>query len=105
MTTLQPALDLKGESITQYDRSAIGLTVHEPVVGIITPWNFPLLLVSEDCTCSGSRLHNGRKPSEFTPSSTFMLAEIITQAGLRRVRSILSRVMALSLGNGLSSQL
>jgi len=40
-------LDLKGESIT-HDRSAIGLTVHEPVgvVGIITPWNFPLLLVS-----------------------------------------------------------
>src|SRR4028119_617835 len=42
------ALDVKGESITQYDSSAIGLTVHEPVgvVGIITPWNFPLLLVS-----------------------------------------------------------
>jgi aldehyde dehydrogenase (NAD+)/betaine-aldehyde dehydrogenase len=79
------ALDLKGESITQYDSSAIGLTVHEPVgvVGIITPWNFPLLLVSwkiAPALAAGCTMVV--KPSEFTPSSTFMLAEIITQAGL-----------------------
>jgi aldehyde dehydrogenase (NAD+)/betaine-aldehyde dehydrogenase len=78
------ALDLKGESITQYDSSAIGLTVHEPVgvVGIITPWNFPLLLVSwkiAPALAAGCTVVV--KPSEFTPSSTFVLAEIITQAG------------------------
>lgn len=78
------ALDVKGESITQYDNSAIGLTVHEPVgvVGIITPWNFPLLLVSwkiAPAIAAGCTMVV--KPSEFTPSSTFILAEIITQAG------------------------
>ncbi|MDF5722280.1 MAG: aldehyde dehydrogenase family protein [Rhizonema sp. PD37] len=78
------ALDVKGESITQYNSSAIGLTVHEPigVVGIITPWNFPLLLVSwkiAPALAAGCTVVV--KPSEFTPSTTFMLAEIITQAG------------------------
>ena len=79
------ALDLKGESFTQYDPSAIGLTVQEPVgvVGIITPWNFPLVLVSwkiAPALAAGCTMVI--KPSEFTPSSTFMLAEILTQAGL-----------------------
>ncbi|MDZ4877099.1 MAG: Betaine aldehyde dehydrogenase [Chroococcidiopsis cubana SAG 39.79] len=79
------ALDVKGESITQHDSSAIGLTIHEPVgvVGIITPWNFPLLLVSwkiAPALAAGCTMVV--KPSEFTPSSTFMLAEIIAQAGV-----------------------
>jgi len=53
----------------------------------------------EDCTCSGSRLHNGRKTSEFTPSSTFMLAEIITQAGLPEGAINIVTGDGLSLGN------
>ncbi|MFH7028822.1 MAG: aldehyde dehydrogenase family protein [Heteroscytonema crispum UTEX LB 1556] len=78
-------LDIKGESITQYDNTAIGLTVHEPVgvVGIITPWNFPLILVAwkiAPAIAAGCTMVI--KPSEFTPSSTFMLAEILMQAGL-----------------------
>lgn len=79
------ALDIKGESITQYDNTAIGLTVHEPVgvVGIITPWNFPLVLVSwkiAPAIAAGCTMVI--KPSEFTPSSTFILGEILMQAGV-----------------------
>jgi len=78
-------LNIKGEAITQYDNHAIGLTVHEPVgvVGIITPWNVPLLLIAwkiAPAIASGCTMVV--KPSEFTPSSAFMLAEILTEAGL-----------------------
>lgn len=78
-------LNLQGESTTQYDRNAIGLTVHEPVgvVGIITPWNFPLLLVAwkvAPAIAAGCTMVV--KPSEFTPSTAFMLAEILSEAGL-----------------------
>jgi acyl-CoA reductase-like NAD-dependent aldehyde dehydrogenase len=79
------ALNMHGESTTQYVNNAIGLTIHEPVgvIGIITPWNFPLLLVSwkiAPAIAAGCTMVV--KPSEFTPSSTFMLAEILAQAGL-----------------------
>ncbi len=78
-------LNLKGEAITQHDNNAIGLTVHQPigVIGIITPWNFPLLLVAwkiAPAIAAGCTMVV--KPSEFTPSSTFMLAEILMEVGL-----------------------
>jgi acyl-CoA reductase-like NAD-dependent aldehyde dehydrogenase len=78
------ALDLKGESSPRYDDGSIGLTVREPVgvVGIITPWNFPLLLVSwkiAPAIAAGCTMVV--KPSEFAPSSTFQLAEAIGAAG------------------------
>ena len=79
------ALNLSGESLTQQIPDAIGLVVHEPVgvVGIITPWNFPLLLISwkvgpafaAGCTMVA-------KPSHYTPGSTLMLARILADAGL-----------------------
>ncbi|MHB8375799.1 MAG: aldehyde dehydrogenase family protein [Dehalococcoidia bacterium] len=78
------ALDIRGDAITNYAPDAVGLTVHEPVgvVGVITPWNFPLLLISwklapalaAGCTVVA-------KPSEFTAGTTFELARIITEAG------------------------
>src|SRR5438309_3690916 len=42
------ALDLRGEAISQQVPDALGLVLKEPVgvVGIITPWNFPLVLVA-----------------------------------------------------------
>ncbi|MCK9518741.1 MAG: aldehyde dehydrogenase family protein [Dehalococcoidia bacterium] len=79
------ALDLKGESITQQIPDAVGLTVHEPVgvVGLITPWNFPLLLISWKV---GPAIAAGctmvAKPSHYTPGSTLMLARILAEAGL-----------------------
>ncbi|MCL4232160.1 MAG: aldehyde dehydrogenase family protein [Dehalococcoidia bacterium] len=79
------ALDLKGESITQQLPDSVGLVVHEPVgvVGIITPWNFPLLLISWKI---GPAIAAGctmvAKPSHFTPGSTLLLAGILAEAGL-----------------------
>src|SRR2546421_1174669 len=42
------ALDVKGDSITNFVPDAVGLTVHEPVGvgGVITPGNFPVVLIS-----------------------------------------------------------
>lgn len=62
-----------------------GYTVKEPVgvVGAITPWNSPLLLLTfklapllaAGCTCVV-------KPSEHAPASTVAFAEVLHQAGL-----------------------
>ncbi|MEX2246753.1 MAG: aldehyde dehydrogenase family protein [Dehalococcoidia bacterium] len=78
------ALDIKGDAITNFVPDAVGLTVHEPVgvVGVITPWNFPVLLISWKL---GPALAAGctivAKPSEFTAGTTFELARIVTEAG------------------------
>ncbi|MCX7616765.1 aldehyde dehydrogenase family protein [Tepidiforma sp.] len=79
------ALNLKGESFTQQIPDAVGIVVHEPVgvVGIITPWNFPLLLISWKI---GPAIAAGctmvAKPSHYTPGSTLMLAGLLADAGL-----------------------
>jgi acyl-CoA reductase-like NAD-dependent aldehyde dehydrogenase len=62
-----------------------GFTTREPVgvVGAITPWNSPLLLLTmklapllaAGCTCVA-------KPSEHSPASTVAFAEVLSQAGL-----------------------
>jgi len=78
------ALDMRGDSITNFVPDAVGLTMHEPVgvVGVITPWNFPLLLLTWKL---GPALAAGctivAKPSEFTAGTTFELARIIAEAG------------------------
>jgi acyl-CoA reductase-like NAD-dependent aldehyde dehydrogenase len=79
------ALDIKGESITQEVPDAVGLVIHEPVgvVGIITPWNFPLLLVSwkvAPAIAAGCTMV--AKPSHYTPGSTLILGRILSEAGL-----------------------
>ena len=62
-----------------------GYTTREPVgvVGAITPWNSPLLLLTmklapllaAGCTCVA-------KPSEHSPASTVAFAEVLAEAGL-----------------------
>jgi len=78
------ALDMRGDAITNYVPDAVGLTVHEPVgvVGVITPWNFPVLLITwklAPALAAGCAVV--AKPSEFTAGTTFELARIITEAG------------------------
>ncbi len=78
------SLDMKGESITQFAPDAVGLTVHEPVglVGVITPWNFPLLLCTwklAPALAAGCALVV--KPAQLTPSTTIELGRIIQEAG------------------------
>jgi betaine-aldehyde dehydrogenase len=74
-----------GDTYNSLGAGMLGLVIREPigVVGIITPWNFPLLIVSQKlpfalaagCACVV-------KPSELTSGTTLRLAEILSEAGL-----------------------
>lgn len=74
-----------GETHNNLGDDILAMTVKEPigVVSIITPWNFPFWILSQKlpfalaagCTCV-------IKPSEFTPSTTAMLADLLVQAGM-----------------------
>ncbi|MEM7721712.1 MAG: aldehyde dehydrogenase family protein [Pseudomonadota bacterium] len=76
---------MHGDSHNSLGPDMLGLVLKEPigVVSIITPWNFPFLIVSQKlpfalaagCTAVG-------KPSELTPSTTVILAELLEEAGL-----------------------
>ena len=63
----------------------VTMTFHEPlgVVGVITPWNFPLLIAAWKL---GPALACGNtvviKPSELTPLTTIRLGELAVEAGL-----------------------
>src|SRR5262249_49579249 len=79
------ALDLRGEAISQQVPDALGLVLKEPVgvVGIITPWNFPLVLVAWKLApelAAGCTMVC--KPSHLTPGVALMLARLLAEAGL-----------------------
>jgi acyl-CoA reductase-like NAD-dependent aldehyde dehydrogenase len=63
----------------------LGLVLREPagVVGIITPWNFPFIIVSERVPWAlGAGCTVVVKPSEFTSGTTVRLAELALEAGM-----------------------
>ena len=66
-------------------KSALNYAVRKPlgVVGIITPWNLPLLLltwkVAPALACGNTVVV---KPSEETPATATLLAEVMRQAGI-----------------------
>jgi len=66
-------------------RGAINYSIAKPlgVVGVISPWNLPLLLltwkVAPALACGNTVV---AKPSEETPSSATLLAEVIDEVGL-----------------------
>ncbi len=76
--------DLVGETHL-LDQNLSAIVVREPVgvVGLITPWNFPIGIL---CQKLPYALATGNtvvvKPSEFTSSTTFELAAIAYEAGL-----------------------
>ncbi|MHA3978973.1 aldehyde dehydrogenase family protein [Halovulum sp. GXIMD14794] len=75
----------QGDSHNTLGEDMLAMVLKEPigVVSIITPWNFPFWILSQKlpfalaagCTCVV-------KPSEVTPSTTAMLAELLAEAGL-----------------------
>ncbi len=75
----------KGDSHNSLGADLLAVVLKEPrgVVSIITPWNFPIWILSQKlpfalaagCTCV-------IKPSELTPSTTAMLGDLLMQAGL-----------------------
>jgi acyl-CoA reductase-like NAD-dependent aldehyde dehydrogenase len=76
---------LHGDSHNTLGTDILAVTLKEPrgVVSIITPWNFPFWILSQKlpfalaagCTCVV-------KPSEMTPATTALLADLLTEAGL-----------------------
>lgn len=79
------ARSLHGDSFNNLGDGLFGIVTREPVgvVGLITPWNFPFLILCErvpyilaaGCTIVA-------KPSEVPSATTLILAEILTDAGL-----------------------
>lgn len=79
------ARTLHGESYANLGDAMLGVVLREPVgvVTIITPWNFPFLIVSQKlpfalaagCTALV-------KPSEMTSASTLLLGRLLLEAGL-----------------------
>ena len=65
--------------------NALGIVLREPigVVGVITPWNYPLIIACERLPWA---LATGCtvvvKPSEFTSGATIRLAELAREAGM-----------------------
>ena len=76
---------LYGESCNTLGEATVSITLREPigVVGLITPWNFPLLIASQKAPYA---LPAGCsiviKPSEMTSATTLLLAEILKECGL-----------------------
>lgn len=74
-----------GDSHNALGPDMLAVVLKEPrgVVSIITPWNFPIWILSQKlpfalaagCACVV-------KPSELTPSTTVMLGELLLEAGL-----------------------
>ena len=79
------ARSLHGDSFNNLGDGMFGVVTREPVgvVGIITPWNFPFLILCERVPyvlASGCTIV--AKPSEFTSATSLILAEILRDAGL-----------------------
>ncbi len=79
------AQGLTGETHNGLGENVLGLMLREPlgVVGIITPWNYPLLIGSERLPWAlGAGCTVVLKPSEFTSGSSIRLAELARDCGL-----------------------
>ena len=76
---------LEGSTHNAIGENRLGLVLREPagVVGIITPWNFPFIIVSERVPWAlGAGCTVVAKPSEYTSGTTIRLAELALEAGL-----------------------
>lgn len=79
------ARTLHGESYNTLGDQMLGLVLRQPagVVSMITPWNFPIWILSQKlpfALAAGCTVVI--KPSEFTSGTTLMLGEILTDAGV-----------------------
>lgn len=77
--------DLHGESYNTLGDGTLGVVLREAigVVSIITPWNFPFLIVSQKLPFAlAAGCTTVVKPSELTSGSTLVLGEILLEAGV-----------------------
>ena len=76
---------LHGDSHNNLGSQMLGVVLREPigVVGIITPWNFPFLILSERLPFAlAAGCSVVVKPSEFTSGTSLMLGRYLMEAGL-----------------------
>jgi acyl-CoA reductase-like NAD-dependent aldehyde dehydrogenase len=79
------ARTLSGDSYANLGDSMLGVVLREPVgvVSIITPWNFPFLIVSQKLPFAlAAGCTAVVKPSEMTSASTLLLGDLLLEAGL-----------------------
>lgn len=79
------ARTLHGESYNTLGESVLGVVLRQPVgvVAMITPWNFPLWILSQKLPFAlAAGCTAVVKPSELTNGTTVMLGEILQEAGV-----------------------
>ena len=79
------ARTLHGYSHNSLGPDMLGLVLKEPicVVSLITPWNFPFLIISQKLPFAlAAGCTAVVKPSELTPGTTVMLGKLLAEAGL-----------------------
>ncbi|AUH33301.1 aldehyde dehydrogenase family protein [Paracoccus tegillarcae] len=79
------ARTIHGDSHNSLGADMLGLVLKEPigVAAMITPWNFPFLIVSQKLPFAlAAGCTAVVKPSELTPSTTVILGELLIEAGL-----------------------
>lgn len=79
------ARHIYGDTYNTLGNDMIGLILREPigVVSMITPWNFPLLIISQKLPFAlAAGCTAVIKPSELTPGTTLRLGKILEEAGL-----------------------
>lgn len=79
------ARNLHGDSYNTLGEATLGVVLRDPigVVSIITPWNFPFLIVSQKLPFAlAAGCTTVVKPAEVTSGTTVMLGEILVAAGM-----------------------
>ena len=74
-----------GDTYNTLGPDMLGMILREPigVVGMITPWNFPLLIISQKLPFAlAAGCTAVVKPSELTPGTTLRLGKILQEAGI-----------------------
>jgi acyl-CoA reductase-like NAD-dependent aldehyde dehydrogenase len=81
------ARNLHGDSYNTLGERTLGVVLREPigVVSVITPWNFPFLIVSQKLPFAlAAGCTAVVKPAEVTSATTVILGRILLEAGLPR---------------------
>jgi len=79
------ARNLHGDSYNTLGEATLGVVLRDPigVVSVITPWNFPFLIVSQKLPFAlAAGCTAVVKPAEVTSGTTVMLGEIMVEAGV-----------------------
>jgi acyl-CoA reductase-like NAD-dependent aldehyde dehydrogenase len=79
------ARNLHGDSYNTLGKNTLGVVLRDPigVVSVITPWNFPFLIVSQKLPFAlAAGCTAVVKPAEVTSGTTVMLGQILLDAGM-----------------------